>query len=349
MAKKRNVSIDFLKMLAILMVILIHTTANAYVESFQTSNFKYFLLFSSITSSAVPLFYMMSGAFMIKDNKDDFKKSIFKTLKLLLQTVVWTIIYYCIFKYILKWDTSILLAAVKSIFSSQVGHFWFIYPLLGLYILSPFISLIYSKLKEKEKLYLLLLIFLIPTVFSTLNIWIDFITNPSFVIGFPELGIFILGKYIYDNRQKIQTSRISIISFIGMMVGLTLIILLAYYYAKNIGISSSKPYFDYNKIPNVLFSLSLLVFGMSLDSWFEKFSPKIKNIITFIGTNTLGIYFIHMIFIYLFPNINIFGILFSANSGKIINMFLGAILYFLMSVISIIVLKKVPILKKLVD
>jgi hypothetical protein len=204
-------------------------------------------------------------------------------------------------------------------------------------------------LKEKEKLYLLLLIFLIPTVFSTLNIWIDFITNPSFVIGFPELGIFILGKYIYDNRKKLQKSKVSIISFIGIIIGLIFIILLAYYYAKNVGISSSKPYFDYNKIPNVLFTVSLLVFGISLDLWFNKISPKIKNTIIFIGSNTLGIYFIHMIFIYLFPSINIFGILFSANSGKIINMFLGGVLYFLMSIVSIIILKKIPVLKKLID
>ena len=348
MLKKRELNIDILKTCAMLMVVLIHTTANSLVESYQTSNFKFFIVMGAITSSAVPLFYMMSGSFLIKDKNIDFKKCFLKTLKLLIQTIIWTIIYCCLFKYILKWDISIFKYAIKSIFSSQIGHFWFIYPLIGLYILSPFISTMYSKLSEKEKIFFLIFIFALPVVLCTINIWVDFVQYPSCAIGFPELGLFVLGKYIYDNRKKLNCKKARILSFFGILLGVISIVLLAYYYGGVEGITSTKPYFDYNKIPNVLLTSSILVFFTSLGNIFEKIPEILKILLTFIGSNTLGIYFIHMVFIYTLPKIKILGVLFSANNGRIINMILGAFLYFIMSIISVYIINKIPVINKLV-
>ena len=346
--KERLIFADILRTLAIIMVVFIHSTANYFFECYGSSEFKILLVLSAITSSAVPLFYMLSGAFMIREDEINYKKTIINTLKLMMQTVFWTLIYYLLFKYILNWDVDILKSVIKSVFSSQVTHLWFIYPLLGLYILSPIISLLYKNLTEKGKIYILIFLFLCPIICATLNIWFDFVSIPYFAVGFPELGLFIFGKYLLDKKEIIMKKKYTLISILGIIMGILLIVLLAYYYININGIGTSKPYFDYNKVPNVLLTVSIFTFFLSLNKKLTKMPNKIKKFFTIIGANTRGIYFTHMITIFLYPTIKIFNLYFTANQGSLMNMILGTILYFIVATILTLVVKYIPIVKKLI-
>ena len=345
--KKRELFADLLRCIAILSIIVIHMTSNYYVDSYGTKTFCFLLSISSFTSCAVPIFYMLSGCFLLDIKNSDFSIFYKKTLKIFLQTIFWSFIYILVFKFIMHQDLNIFKSFIKSLTSEQVGHLWYMYPLIGLYILTPFISKIYNALNIREKKILLAIVFFIPLLLSTIQIkfW-DLITIPKFAIFFPELGLFILGRYIYEQRDKITNKKISILSFLGIIVGITLIVLLALLYIKKDGISSYKPYFDYNKIPNVLLDIALFIFAMSLNKKLMKLPSKIKKAISFVGTNTGGIYFIHMFFIYLFPDINILGIRFTANQGRLIYMIMGAMLYFSLSLVTTMIIKKIPIVKK---
>ncbi len=344
--KQRELFADVIRCIAIISVLHIHTTYDYYVRSYGTGIFKYLLVVSAFTSAAVPLFYMLSGCFLLDEKNNDYSKFYKKILKVFLQTLFWSFIYIVIYKLFMHQDISIYQTTIKAIFREQVGHLWYMYPLIGLYVLTPFVSKLYNKLTEKEKIILLSIVFFLPVILSTIQVkfW-SYISIPKFAIFFPELGLFVLGRYLYENKDKLINKKVSIASFIGIIVGLISIVVLAYMYIKMEGISSTKPYFDYNKIPNVLLDVSIFTFVLSISKSLEKLPDRIKTIINTIGKNSGGIYFVHMIFMHLFPSINILGLRFTANEGRYLYMLSGAALYFIFSLVATIIIKKIPLLK----
>lgn len=348
--KKREINIDILRSLCIIAVLFIHTTASYMVNDYPSMSSKIILFIGILTSCAVPLFYMLSGAFLINEKNESIKTVWKKVIKMLLQVVMWTLIYQLVFKFILKSEVNIAEVMIKSFTSSQVGHLWFMYPLIGIYILLPFISKLYLSLSTKEKRILVLLVCVIPTIIQTIKIKYDSLfAMPYFGIGFPEIGMFILGKYLYENKENYINKKHLLLSLLLIVVSFVLIVIMAYYFINMNGISNSKPYYDYNKLPNLLMLISVFILFLNFEVINKLVPHKIGNCISWIGKNTLGIYFIHMIFIYIFPTIKIGNLYFTSNSGDIKNMLLGMILYFILSVISVYILKKIPLIRKLVD
>ena len=345
----REMYADYIRFFAIIFVLIIHTTANYYVESYGSKGFLPILIISSLTSSAVPLFYMLSGTFLINEKNTKIKYFYKKILKLFIQIIFWTLVYLLVCKYFLNWDINLYQSIIKSFTSEQVGHLWYIYSLLALYILTPFISKVYFNSDETEKKYLLLFLFIIPAILCTIQskFW-NLISIPKFAIIFPELGLFIFGKYLYDHKDTIQNKKYTFLSFVSIIIGILLIVFYAKYFISSQGISNSKPYFDANKIPNIVLVSSLYIFFLSINKKLYNTPNCIKNIISLVAKNTGGIYFIHMLYIYAFPCIKIFGISFTQNQGCLLNMLLGSMLYFIMSLVSVLIIKKIPVLNKTV-
>lgn len=345
--KQREIFADILRTFAIFFVLIIHCTSNFFVESYGTKTFSIVLAISSITSCAVPLFYMLSGCFLINKNNLDYAKFYKKILKVFLQTIFWTLVYLLIFKIVMHQDINIIKSMFTSFFKEQVGHLWFMYPLISLYILTPFISKLYFSSNKYEKRLFLVIILIVPILLNTLQLkfW-DIISIPKFSIFFPELGLFILGKYLYDYREQLQSKKITFISFLSTIIAIIMIIIFAKIIIYNQGISNIKPYFDSTMLPNFFLDTSLFIFMLSINNYLVKLPDFIKHFFSLIASNTSGIYFLHMIFIYVFPTIKLFGIYFTANSGNLINMLLGSILYFVITFIIVLIIKKIPYLNK---
>lgn len=349
MDNKREIYADLIRTISIIFVLIIHTTCNYFVTSYGNKSFTYMLIISSLTAAAVPLFYAISGTFLINKKNIDYKKFYKKVVKIFLQTIFWTFIYLLIYKFVLNQNVNITKTMVKSIFSSQVVHLWFMYPLIALYIFTPFISRLYYAISDSEKRVLLLITLIIPAVLSTIQMkfW-DIISIPKFAIIFPELGLFILGKYIYDNKEKLFSKKVKVLSFISAIISLLLVIGLSWLYIKHQGISNSKPYFDASKITILMLVASIYIFILSINDNLNKLPKNINQLICSIGKCTGGIYFIHMVFVEVFPDISIFGFHIGQNIYGISNMILGAFFYFIVSYIVVLLIKKIPILKRVV-
>ena len=348
-SNSRELYADFLRAVCIFLVIIIHTTANYYFDSYGTSDFKRVLVISIITSSAVPLFYMLSGSFLINKKNDSYKTFYKKIVKIFLQTIIWTIIYLLIFKFALSREVNLKESIVKALFKEQVWHLWYMYPLIGLYILTPFIVKLYYSLNDVEKRILILLTFIFPALLCTLQIkyW-DIISIPKFAIFFPEFGLFITGRYLYENRDKLKSIRALVFSFVGILLSVLGIYLLTMLFIKNHGINDAKQFLDANKIPNIILICSIYILFISLEKYFNKLPNIIKNIVSEIGKNSGGIYFSHMIFVELLPSISILGVKLTQNTGTLCNMLLGAVFYFVVTNILVLIIKRIPVLNKLI-
>jgi len=203
--KTRVVYADYIRIFAMLMVILLHCICD-YAnkgENFGKSLWWVTGLLNEITRTGVPLFFMVSG-FLLIDSVDtrnigQFYKKRF--LKVLIPFLIYFVFYYCYYRIdrnLPFWSIDFL----KELFGSgSAYHLWFVYSLLFLYLFVPFIKMVAEKASVKALVGFFLLTIIHTTIKPFLNI--IFADNMYFYLsedgvvgymGFVVLG-YILGKY----------------------------------------------------------------------------------------------------------------------------------------------------------
>ncbi len=168
--KMRILGIDIIKTIAILFVILVHGFINSgYYNLIQYGKITYLLYFIRvILLSCVPLFMIATGylASGIKLSKSYYKKII----PILINYFIISIITLLSLKYILGNEKSISILFLEIFNFSTISYSWYIEMYIGLFMIIPFLNLIYHNLKnEQEKKFLVVIMVLITFLPSTIN------------------------------------------------------------------------------------------------------------------------------------------------------------------------------------
>lgn len=142
---------DALRSVSALMVIGTHCAANDLASHLEHPDFTFTfaVVFSAFTRMAVPLFVMLSGAFVLADARNRnfkyfYKKSI---VKLGIPTFGWSVGYVA-YKYLFyigiafssgrSMDSILWIPPIKNALAGQpYYHLWYLYMLVGLYALVP--------------------------------------------------------------------------------------------------------------------------------------------------------------------------------------------------------------------
>ncbi|MBQ3672875.1 MAG: acyltransferase family protein [Paludibacteraceae bacterium] len=204
--KERIVYIDWLKIIAALMVVMIHTSGMLYINNSEHS-LSYLLGFwnAEIVRSAVPIFFMISGALLLRPGYDAHpRKMVRKALKVLVLMLIWSFVYAIVNVHPMTLK-GLVFATIKGHF-----HFWFFEYLIGLYLLTPlFKALADYKDGLLVHYYLALFAFFGIAVASLQALpfghkWImDVTTKVRFEwLGFA--GYFFLGHYLNQKQIKIS-------------------------------------------------------------------------------------------------------------------------------------------------
>lgn len=284
MSMNRNYSIDTLRTIATLLVILIHVSAGYVITgkndlTFDTS-FWIGNIIDSFSRICVPLFVLMSGMFLVGRN-ETFKQSYQKSAsRILIPLIFWTIIY-TLYSFITSLiannpiDIKSLLASI--ILGRPYYHMWYLFMIIGLYLITPILNNSISYV-ERNTLWTVAILLLL---FGMLNSSYDKIlkNNVSFIIWFINyLGYFILGYLIKDSKKSFSFFALSSAYIISSI----LIAVLSLYTIKNY---DSLYFYGYLTPFVIIGSLS-----------FYKFFHQLKlerNVLSKMSHLTLGIYLIH--------------------------------------------------------
>ena len=98
---RREIEFDILRILAILAVIMIHVSA-PFVINYQPNSLQFTVgnIFDSISRIGVPFFVLISGTFMLDENKElSINKLSKKILKLLTILIVWSAFYALVYNF----------------------------------------------------------------------------------------------------------------------------------------------------------------------------------------------------------------------------------------------------------
>ena len=163
----RSVWLDWMRVAACFMVMVVHCTEPFYLggegsliltqgDAFWAS------LFDSFVRACVPLFIIASSYLQLPSRYTAGEFFRRRTVRVLVPFVVWTLVYACIWGEPIDNLKSLLLN-----FNYASGHLWFVYMLVGVYLLIPLLSPWAEKVSKRElEVYLWICLFttLIPLI-----------------------------------------------------------------------------------------------------------------------------------------------------------------------------------------
>lgn len=192
MENKREIWIDWLRVAACFMVFVVHATEPFYLGGegsliLNETDAFWASFFDTLVRSCVPLFVIASSylLFPLKCSTGEFFRK--RAVRILIPFVLWSCVYAFVWGEPVENFRNLLLN-----FNYAAGHLWFIYMLLGVYLLMPLLSPWAEKVSRKE-LLTYLGIWLFTTLIPLIRDWVagapTVIYGPS---GLPRQALFPL-------------------------------------------------------------------------------------------------------------------------------------------------------------
>ena len=158
--RKREIWLDWMRVIACFMVMVVHSTEPFYLGGdgsliLTRSDLWWASFFDSFARCCVPLFIVASSylQFPLHYSTGEFFRR--RAVRILVPFAIWTLVYA------LVWGEPVQnLKDLLLNFNYAAGHLWFVYMLLGLYLLMPLLSPWAEKVGKRELLVYLLLCFL---------------------------------------------------------------------------------------------------------------------------------------------------------------------------------------------
>ncbi|MCI6789111.1 MAG: acyltransferase family protein [Mollicutes bacterium] len=279
--KKRNINIDLIKCIAVFSVISVHFFANAglYKNIINSTNMYVGIIFRTLFMICVPLFIITTGYLM--KNKILSKKYYLGVLRVLIIYLLDAFIYLG-YNAIYNGESFSIRHIIKSILNFDIGYSWYIKMYLGLFLLIPFINLIYNNLKNKKQKQVLILTMLVLTSFQGI-FNIKYILIPDWWISIYPLTYYFIGCYLKEYKVDLN-KYLNILLFIIVLIVSSIINL---YFSKG-NYFKFGVYNDWGSIFNVLTSALVFIFIINLN--LNKVPNKISKIISKISELSLGMY-----------------------------------------------------------
>jgi surface polysaccharide O-acyltransferase-like enzyme len=339
--KERDYGVDLLRIFAAFLVVLIHLSAENW-GSYAYNSTEWFVchFFDSIGRSAVPLFVMISGMFLLDPAKELTLSMLWHEYckRIAMIFVVWSAFYAGVF-YVLwpilqgypaGWGT-----AWQMTWKGHY-HLWYCKMLLGLYLLMPFLKKITAEKALMEYFLILCAVFTVIIPVLPFQVVKGFMSDTFFYFTLGFTGYFVLGYYLKTIMLSGKTR--GLIYLAGIM-GLLFTIFGSVAKAYAVGL----PYGYYDpQLPNVV-SMTIAIFV-----FFQYHAGKVANryskVVSALSGCTLGIYLIHPMVMVVLQKVGI-GV---GMCPLYISIPLVTVLTFIISLCLAWCMKKLPFIKNMV-
>lgn len=352
--------VDLLESVAIFLVLSYHGTNYSYDFLIDSNNamfyFRYF--FRTILSCCVPLFFFANG-FLLLNRQFGLKKHIHKIIRLVILTGVWGIIDLFILMFIRNELLSVkdFLIGVWTWKQGWINHLWYMQALVVIYFLFPLIKNVYDNRRDIFTFFIIS-----AAIFTFGNVAINVLASiaahlvlgKSTVYSFnwfnkfnPFRGIYGY-SFVYFCIGGIACDIIDKIKFLKRKRVCIAIILVSMFGLFVVGITLSriteKPWDVVWEGYDTVFTFVNVVCIFSLCLHYKGKGNLFRKTVFIISSNTLGIYFVHVLFIQLFkPYVKEIAIL-----SNIIGNILYTVIILSISLGTVLVIKRIPLLKRLV-
>lgn len=297
---------DVLRFVAIFAVIVLHCSSDYVSQYGEISGQTWWTgtAYNGLSRICIPLFIMLSGAFLLKPGKYVSLKELFgkRLPKILIPLVFWSILYVC-------WETSRseegwqgfnLKETLQTFYEGPViYHFWFLYMMVGIYLIYPVINAFIGTAKDIDLRYFLLVWLLANSILFLID------SFTGWTLGFDlnsftgYIGYFVLGYYL--NTRVHSTSR-CVLYLVGMVIGMLATVFIPWLlYRYNADLVNDFTESDFT--PDVI--LAAAGFFVVVKHLLQNSRPNkwIYSIVNSVSIDAFGIYLVHvMVLEYIFSD-----------------------------------------------
>lgn len=339
MKRNRVIYIDVIRVTAMLAVVLVHTLTNMIVSGMGSRLWIPANIMETISQIAVPLFYMISGVTILNSSKTRDLKYLFKhrLVRIMVPFLIWAVISAFFFQIVgdgFKLD--VIIKKIAMMYNQPViTAFWFLYPFIGFYLLSPAIKFFVDAANKTVINYILILWYItnifLPGFVTSLppEAGTFFVAYGNGLMFLSNMGGYFLLGYKLSNIKKENINvklHLSIFS-IGMLVSIIDLYIVHRYALQQ------KPLASFPAsvlIPILAGSLFLIC-----KKYEGRYPEKLQAVIEFIAPLTYGIYLVHGIVVALVQSV--------INPMNYVAVFPVAIV---ICIVGVWVMSKIPLVNK---
>lgn len=232
---------DYLRLFAMLAVIFMHVAAGPLrslvdpLSKTVTADWHILNVITGLAFTAVPFFFMMSGYLLLASDKTLDISVLFKKRlpRLFVPLAGWTVIavlWYMLvgggIDALVSFDLELFWERLVAAFANPAStHFWYMYTLIAIYAISPFLRGAIKALDKAGHIYLfclcaLISVHYIATVFipEGYDKYVGFDIINKLTVFSGHLSTFIMGYYLGSLKKKISNILLLAVSLVTLGV-----------------------------------------------------------------------------------------------------------------------------------
>ena len=338
---------DILRIVATFAIVVLHTaTSEWYGVSVQSDHWLGLNFYNTLVRWGVAIFIMLSGAFFLDPHISRTPDKIFGKYipRIAVALIFWGGLYGCFHVVSNSHFTAIdfLKVPLSFLFEPQV-HLWFLYVIIGLYLLTPLLRIFTKHATKKELEYFLFLFVCFGTLLPLLSqYFLESVHQPLYrnliIPGFSSfVGYFVAGYYFQHyslmRKTRLLFYALGILSWAFIFLGST-----------QLSIEKNTPneYLMGNFRP-MTFAMATGIFLFAKEFLGRRtFGVRVERVVLWLSGCTFGIYLVHPLIISAFLKLG--GNLYFISS--FISVPLISCILFLVSLFITALIKKIPLIHK---
>ena len=315
---------------------------NGGVHGFSNTRlWKEYLVIEVLCYFAVPIFIMISGATLMQYRKRYTTKQFFlkRIEKVFIPWIIWSLIVYVVKNKnfnLINFGNGFMNTSIETIY-------WFFPLIIYLYCLIPVLSILTEKEEYRKTMwYIVGFIFIFQSLLQPLCKMLDikFPNVLNYMVGQNSYIIYILLGYLLSTTKVNKKEKIGI--FALAIIALATRYLHTMFASINSG-SLNKDSWGYTAFTGLFPAVAIFIFIKDLD-W-EKILGKLRistKLISNLAGCSFGVYLMHLLVRSRLIN------LFNINSASYFQRLIFPFILYIVCVIIIVIIKKIPVLKKIV-
>ena len=345
----RLVYADLLRAAALAAVIALHVCGNNWQGlEVRTADWQILNVIDSLTRWCVPAFVMLSGMFFLDPDKPVTYRSIFKkSLPRLASAFFFWSFLYALFTALLNWRGGTPDDTWQFFLNFIYGHYhlWFVYMMMGLYLITPVLRKFIAGATRRDIEYLLLIYFvftLIVPLFGNaprLQVISGVVHRLDLKLLGGYMGYFVAGYYLkaFDFQAKTKKIIYALGGFgLAVTIGMTWVDSLAWD-------APNEKWYLY-LTPNVAL-MAFAVFLFFKDHCHgQRIGPKGVALCSRAAQRSFGVYLIHSFFNNRLVSLGLNAVTFN----PLLSVPLATALVFAASYAAVWLIEKIPFLRKYV-
>ncbi|TKI05533.1 acyltransferase [Martelella alba] len=292
---------DVTRTIAIILVLFIHSWDGVILSHHHIDNdLKQWVIYQAghiIGRVGVPLFYFLSGSLVLTSiyDKDIIQFYKDKIPRFLYLTFVYFLVTNIFHLYLYRNDIHVYALIESLLYGNTLAAYqlWFMFSIIGLYLIAPFMSRMVKQLKDKELIILIslsLMLVNMPNLFYVLFGKNIFLSNIGWDFIGGDITYFLLGYLVYARGFLQSTSKAMLILFASSFF---FSLLLIQYYLKVTGKMQGEGFTWYNSI--LIIMISFFIFTLLRQVKSPSDTSLMRKSMEYCSRSSFSVFLFHLI------------------------------------------------------